>query len=153
MIFSRTGKMSKLIDLIGQKYGHLLVLERAENVGSRVAWRCLCDCGKTIVAKANNLLYGRQTSCGCQKKENGLSHLHYMDGTCLEMLRSTKVNKNSRSGVTGVFYDPKSNKWRVEITLCGKRHYLGRFSSFNEAVKARKKAEAELHEQFLKAHL
>ena len=39
--------MAKLIDLTGQRFGRLVVLERAENTSqsNNSRWRGLCDCG------------------------------------------------------------------------------------------------------------
>lgn len=139
-------------DLKGQRFGFLTVLERCANVGDKVAWNCRCECGKTVIAKSKNLLNGKQTSCGCQRKKRGIEQLHYVDGSCIEMLQSKTVRSNSKSGVTGVFYDSSSGKWRAEIMLQGKRHYLGRFYTFEEAVKARQRAEEEFHEAFVLSH-
>lgn len=51
-------------------------------------------------------------------------------------LRSTNT-----SGVTGVSWSKKSNKWCVHIQYDGKDHSLGFYNSFDEAVKVRKDAE------------
>lgn len=60
----------KFIDLTGQKYGRLTVLERAENTKSgRTQWLCKCDCGKQTVVKADNLRNGHTSSCGCYSRE------------------------------------------------------------------------------------
>lgn len=48
---------------------------------------------------------------------------------------------NNTSGVTGVFWDKKLNKWGAGIGFKGKYIYLGRFENFEEATKARKEAE------------
>ena len=32
-------------DLTGHRFGKLTVVEQAENIGVRVAWKCKCDCG------------------------------------------------------------------------------------------------------------
>lgn len=66
--------MSKLIDLKGQKFGRLLVIERAENKvfksGSISAqWVCKCDCGKKIIVLSNSLRKGNTKSCGCLHDE------------------------------------------------------------------------------------
>ena len=42
--------MSKLIDLTGQRFGDLVVLERDINKPKgRAYWICQCDCGKLLV--------------------------------------------------------------------------------------------------------
>ena len=49
--------------------------------------------------------------------------------------------KNNSSGVTGVSWYKRYSKWEANIMIDGKKKYLGRFTDFDEAVKARKKAE------------
>jgi len=62
--------MSRLIDLTGQKFGRLVVIERAENsAGGRVRWLCKCDCGKQILVCGKELRNGDTKSCGCLKQE------------------------------------------------------------------------------------
>lgn len=55
---------------IGKKYGRLTVIEHA---GQGKNWatllRCLCDCGKEIVAKMGHIRSGNTSSCGCHKIE------------------------------------------------------------------------------------
>lgn len=57
--------MPKLIDLTGKKFNKLLVLERAENIGKKVAWKCLCDCGNETIVEGYSLKTGKTKSCGC----------------------------------------------------------------------------------------
>ena len=58
----------KALDLTGQRFGRLVVIERAGSRYGHSAWLCKCDCGNTIVATASNLK-GRTTSCGCYQRE------------------------------------------------------------------------------------
>lgn len=56
--------------LVGQRFGSLTVIERAENTNDRqTKWLCRCDCGETYVAYGLNLKAGRTTSCGCKRAE------------------------------------------------------------------------------------
>ena len=48
---------------------------------------------------------------------------------------------NNTSGVMGVSWNKRKEKWESYITICKKRKKLGYFTDFDEAVKARKKAE------------
>lgn len=57
------------IDMSGKRFGRLLVLDRAENYGTSASWRCLCDCGATVVRSGGNLRLGKTLSCGCLRKE------------------------------------------------------------------------------------
>jgi len=51
------------------------------------------------------------------------------------------VAKNNTSTVKGVHFDKLINMWIARITINGNRIRLGKFNSFNDAVKARKEAE------------
>jgi len=62
--------MGKLIDLTGQTFGLLTVIERAEKPVERkvkgVYWLCLCECKNTKVTLGKFLKNGTATSCGCK---------------------------------------------------------------------------------------
>lgn len=131
------------IDLTGQRFGMLTALEPAENIGSMTAWRCRCDCGSECVVMTGHLRGGHTTSCGCKPS------VTLIDGTCLELIRSKTIRSNNTSGVTGVEWVPNSNKWKAVIFFKGKRHYLGMYSRFEDAVAARKQGEKVLFEPFL----
>lgn len=148
----------KKLDLTGQKYGKLTVLSQAPNIGTRTAWLCRCDCGQETVVPTRRLRDGRRTSCGCDMDppgrpicEIGRASLTYVDGTCVEMIRTRTVRKNNTSGVPGVDWLTKKQRWRATICFKGKRRYLGCYENFEDAVKARKRAEEELFEPFLAA--
>jgi hypothetical protein len=55
---------SRLVDMAGQRIGHLLVLERAPNMRRAAAWRCRCDCGREVVRRGHWLRHGRIADCG-----------------------------------------------------------------------------------------
>lgn len=66
--------MGKLIDLTGQRFGHLTVIERAEDYISPSGiptpkWKCQCDCGNIVDIVSRSLRYGKTKSCGCSKSE------------------------------------------------------------------------------------
>ena len=62
--------MSKCINLTGQKFGRLLVLERTKNNSRNHAqWICQCDCGNTVTVTCASLRSGNTKSCGCTRKE------------------------------------------------------------------------------------
>ncbi len=146
----------KKLNLAGQRFGKLTVLDTAENIGKRTAWRCLCDCGREIAVKTSCLRSGHTTSCGCLAKraDSGSSPLGltYVDGTCVEMLQAKTVRRNNTSGVSGVDWVRHKQRWRATICFKGKRRYLGSFKDFEDAVEARKRAERELHDEFLREY-
>jgi hypothetical protein len=56
--------------LVGERFGLLVVVEPAGFAKGRALWRCICDCGKTdIVANGNMLQQGKKKSCGCAVSE------------------------------------------------------------------------------------
>ena len=57
------------IDLTGQKFGRLIVVKRVQNIGTRTAWLCKCQCGNERIATSGNLRQGNTTSCGCYHRE------------------------------------------------------------------------------------
>lgn len=60
--------MGKFIDLTGQRFGKLVVKERAPNTrfgGAR--WLCQCDCGRCSTVAAGELKRGHALSCGCAR--------------------------------------------------------------------------------------
>ena len=62
--------MSKVIDLTGQRFGRLTVIERqGSNTVGRAVWLCKCDCGKSIVVLGKNLRNGSIVSCGCLRAD------------------------------------------------------------------------------------
>ena len=147
---ARTYSTRKL-DLTGQRFGRLTVIAPAENVGRRTAWRCRCDCGGELVAKTVHLRAGKVTSCGCAKKAHSADALglHYVGGTCVEMLRANTRRSNNTSGVTGVVWRWKKRRWQASIMFMGTRYNLGMYEKFDDAVKARKEAEARYFDTFL----
>lgn len=63
--------MSKIIDLTGQRFGRLIVLEKDESrkTNSGSYWICQCDCGKQKSIRSSSLRRGEIVSCGCFRME------------------------------------------------------------------------------------
>lgn len=66
--------MPKAIDLTGQQFGRLQVLQLAEHRYSKSGtskryWLCKCVCGKECVVNSASLRSGNVKSCGCLKRE------------------------------------------------------------------------------------
>lgn len=143
----------KKLDLTGQRFGKLTVLKPAENVGNRTTWLCRCDCGRESVVKTYRLRSGHTSSCGCRSPRDNPQlalGLTYIDGTCVEMLRAKTVRRNNTSGVPGVDWLTGKRRWRATICFKGRRYYLGSYEYFGDAVQARKRAEEQLHDNFLR---
>jgi len=53
-------------DLVGQRFGRLLVLEEAPNLKKKISrWLCQCDCGNQTFVRTGTLRNGHTKSCGC----------------------------------------------------------------------------------------
>ena len=61
-VFEKSGKAPKC-DLRGIKFGKLTPIEYI----TKSNWRCLCDCGKIIIANSHPLKKGYVVSCGCSR--------------------------------------------------------------------------------------
>jgi hypothetical protein len=61
--------MAKIIDLSGQKFHRLKVVERGPNKGLQSAWYCICDCGNKTLTEGKNLRGSLVKSCGCLNQE------------------------------------------------------------------------------------
>ena len=61
--------MSQFIDLTGQTFGRLTVLERVVRNKHYATWLCKCSCGKNKVVRSCHLRSGVVVSCGCYQKE------------------------------------------------------------------------------------
>lgn len=60
-----------------------------------------------------------------------------------ENCRNVSMGKRNSSGQVGVIWENSRNRWRAEIKIDGRIYSLGRFVTFDSAVKARKAAEAK----------
>ena len=57
-------------NLVGRRFGQLVVLRRLTKDRTRPAWRCACTCGREVAAIERQLLNGTHVSCG------GVEHAH-----------------------------------------------------------------------------
>jgi hypothetical protein len=63
--------MSKPVNLIGQKFGKLTVIEEAYRK-KNVYWKCLCNCGSETIVIGSGLRNGHTTSCGCARIDGAI---------------------------------------------------------------------------------
>lgn len=59
----------QLVNLVGQTFGRLKVIEFAGIKNGHSHWKCLCVCGKYTTASNGNLKKGNVSSCGCFRKD------------------------------------------------------------------------------------
>lgn len=58
------------LQLKGQRFGRLLVIEAALPLNGRGRWRCKCNCGNEKLVITSYLTSGDTKSCGCWELEN-----------------------------------------------------------------------------------
>ncbi len=96
----------KLIDLTGQRFVRLLVLERVSKGSYKTSnsmWKCVCDCGHFRTVSSSNLKSGKAKSCGCLRAE-----------MTSKMARGNKFKK-SKHGLSG---SRIYNSWSSMISRC-----------------------------------
>lgn len=104
--------MSKIIDETGNTYTYLKVLEKADSIGGRAAWKCKCRCGKEIIVKGVYLRNGKVKSCGCYQKEQ-------TSKVCSkDLIGQTIGNFTILESIQGE-KNGERHKWRCRCNLCG----------------------------------
>lgn len=153
--------MGHKIDLTGRRFGRLLVVsETSKRSGSAVIWRCQCDCGKIIEIPARNLLHCGTVSCGCLRREKAKVNLAgpieeklgQVDRTNVSRIRSTRPQRNNKSGFRGVSWhenDHGGGSWVAVIYFQSKRYRLGFFRTPEEASEAYIAAKEHIHGDFV----
>lgn len=116
----------KKIDLKGQRFGRLTVVEEAPSVkspcgSSRTQWKCKCDCGSEIVVGRTHLLHGDTTSCGCYRKEVTLTRVfrHGFRHTRLYNLWCSMKERCSSHGTEAEIYYARGirvcDEWKYDF--------------------------------------
>lgn len=143
-------------DITGERFGRLTALSPTEQRDSNgsVIWELKCDCGKLTYKTVNTLKSGRVLSCGCRYRETRSETVKHrrdiVEGTSVSaIVMSKKVRANNTSGYTGVSYNSKTGKWEAYINFQKKHYRLGHFKDVDSAVRARRIAEARLHDPMI----
>lgn len=103
------------LDLIGQRFGRLLVIERAEDHidpksgKHKTMWLCQCDCGNTCITRGNSLRKGAVKSCGCLHRE--ISSITAKT----KISHGKKYNKYDLSGEYGIGYTTKGEEFYFDL--------------------------------------
>ena len=61
--------IGKFVDLTGQKFGRLTVIEVSERKKKHLYWLCKCECGNVKSVAGSGLKSGKIKSCGCLNEE------------------------------------------------------------------------------------
>lgn len=91
------------VNVIGKRFGRLVVLSHSHDIGYRKYFLCQCDCGKKVTVLKQNLTCGRQISCGCLKTER-IVNLNKLPAGYARLGRIYNAMKKR-------CYDPSSNRY------------------------------------------
>lgn len=61
--------MPPALNLIGERFGRLVVVARLGTIHGRVYWSARCDCGNETKSSTNDLRSGDSKSCGCLRAD------------------------------------------------------------------------------------
>lgn len=100
-------------NLVGLRFGRLLVLEQLDDKNGWTQFRCKCDCGNEKITSGSNLAYGITKSCGCLHKEI--------------------IKKNFSEDLTGKKFNKLTVIKKVESKY-GKTHWLCKCDCGNETI-------------------
>lgn len=151
----REKSAAHMSDLTGQRIGRWTVVSKAPLPrpaanGAKTGWLCRCDCGAEKVLSSGSLRSSR--SCGCSVREASLRRINddnvlgRYDGTVISAIRPDRpANKNSKTGVKGVFYSSRDGCYIAKIGFRGKSITIGRYPSIDLAAAARRAAEDEYY--------
>ena len=100
-----TGGGRRAKNLVGKRFGKLVVLARHGLINGKAMWLCQCDCGNTIITRGYCLLNGESTSCGCNVIKHGKSDSRiykiytHIKGRCFSTTHDNYHNYGGR-GIT-----------------------------------------------------
>jgi AP2 domain len=108
--------------LTGRQFGQWTAIARVLPRGS---YRCRCHCGNVATFTANQLLRREPIRCGrCEKR----------------------MNPHNKTGRRGVSFRKETGKYRAEIRVNYKLHFLGYHATAELAARAYKRAARKLRE-------
>ena len=150
--------MVKPRDITGQRFGRWLVIEETNKKrGKETIWLCKCECGNEISVRKNHLVSGASVSCGCKRIDAGHMVFEYnkenvfKENTNLNQLTS-KPQKNSKSGVRGVYWREQDGLWLAKMIFNGEVVLRSYFKNIQDAINARKEAEEKYFKPMLEKY-
>lgn len=144
-------------EILGKRFGKLIVEDFDRYVKGSSLYRCKCDCGETRIVQRAHLMSGDTNSCGCAREgkfpDNFVEYQKesIVDGTHLGNLTNA-IRSDNKSGIKGVGWDKRVQRWHARIRLRGKSYSLGYFDDIVDAAEARREAEQVLFDPILEAH-
>lgn len=88
---------AKIINLIGMRFGRLVVIEFKGIKKRRAYWKCKCDCGKEKIVSGNCLKTKSVQSCGCLREEFSRRGLNVGDSALNKLFGQYKRQAKNRN--------------------------------------------------------
>lgn len=107
------------LNLLGQRFGKLLVIEKTkekDNHGN-CYWKCKCDCGNEIVVTATSLNTGNTQSCGCLCSSNELK--------IIKILQTNQIQYKNQFSFLDLQSPYSSKKFRFDFAILNNDKLLG----------------------------
>lgn len=111
-------------NLIGQKFGKLLVLEETEErVNKNIVWKCQCDCGNICKVYTSMLTLNKTKSCGCLKSqgEEKIALILKQNNIPFEQQKTFPTCRFPNTNTLAKFDFYVDNKYIIEYD--GKQHF------------------------------
>lgn len=109
---------------------------------------------KNIYILMHNLIFEK-----CDKNNN-LDHINgkpfdnrkdnLRECTHMDNMKNVKLPSNNTSGIKGVYFSKRENKWKASIRFKNKPMHLGTFNTKEEAIDIRIKKEIELYGEYIR---
>lgn len=111
-------------DEIGNKYGKLIVLKRADNSKFGTArWECICGCGNLVTVNAGTLRNGQTKSCGCLISE--VNHKRRSgDAVFRKLYQSIKTYSKKKNIPFDLTLTDIKSITQQKCKYCGREPYL-----------------------------
>jgi hypothetical protein len=71
-----------MVDLVGERFGRLVVRAEAFTKPNGKYWHCVCDCGNRTITTTGHLWRQGEHSCGCWKIENSARRMREYRAQC-----------------------------------------------------------------------
>jgi len=108
-------------DFIGKRFTRLVVIEDIGHISSHRHFRCLCDCGKSVIVDGAKLKNNHTRSCGCIRKETSRPKLRkgYGESSLNRLIDSYKRNAKRKKITFILSRDDMISLFKGSCFYCG----------------------------------
>ena len=155
---AQKARENRIIDLTGQKFGYLTVLERDDEEQKKhsgaLYWKCICDCGTIKSIRGSNLTRkdeNRIISCGCFHRSLGEIEIYnLLEQNKINFIEQYRFQDFSKKSYDFAITNEQSQIIRL-IEFDGEQHYKESFSLSWESLEIIQKRDKEKN-QYAKDH-